>query len=302
MTPDEERARLGRGFAPPWACAWGQDEYGVYACFRVGDVEQRMRWVAPGEFLMGSPKEEAGRFPDPEGPQHSVTLTTGCWIADTPCTQALWEVVMGSNPSDYVSPRRPVEQVSWTDVQEFIRRLNERVEALQAGLPAEAQWEYACRAGTTTATYAGDLDILGERNAPRLDNIAWYGGNSGMDYDLEHGWDSSNWKEKQYEHNRAGTREVAQKQPNPWGLFDMLGNVYEWCADGKRDYEAAVVADPVGQGSRRVIRGGSWDGRARSVRAAYRGWDDPGYRNDNLGFRLIRGQGHARASPAGNQQ
>ena len=98
-------------------------------------------------------------------------------------------------------------------------------------LPSEAQWEYACRAGTETALYSGNLEILGERNAPALDPIAWYGGNSGVDFDLKDGHDSSDWSEKQYPHTRAGTRPVKLKRVNPWGLYDLLGNVWEWTQD-----------------------------------------------------------------------
>ncbi|MEE8525992.1 MAG: SUMF1/EgtB/PvdO family nonheme iron enzyme, partial [Thermoanaerobaculia bacterium] len=129
-------------------------------------------------------------------------------------------------------------------------------------------------------------------NAPVLDAIAWYGGNSGVDFELEDGWDSSDWPEKQYPHVFAGTRPVAKKAPNPWGLYDMLGNVHEWCSDFWADsYEGAEIVDPSGpeKGSSRVIRGGSWISVARDVRAAYRDRYDPGYRDDGLGFRLARG-------------
>jgi formylglycine-generating enzyme required for sulfatase activity len=266
---------------------------------RVGEVEQRMRWIEPGTFVMGSPEGEAGRL-EWEGPQHEVMLTEGYWLADTPCTQALWQEVMGGNPSRFRSPKRPVERVSWDDVQELFGKLNERVPGLEARLPTEAQWEYACRAGTTTATWAGDLRIRGENDAPLLDDIAWYGGNSGVGYELAEGSDSSGWPNKQYPHTRAGTRAVGLKRPNPWGLYDMLGNVYEWCADMYASYQPGAVKDPVGTvGPGRVIRGGSWVSGARGVRAAYRLWSEPGYRLDYLGFRLARGQGlRSPASPA----
>jgi formylglycine-generating enzyme required for sulfatase activity len=290
---------LERGAAPDWASQWGEDRFGVFASFRVGEVRQRMRWIRPGRFLMGSPESEDGRFEN-EGPQHEVTLTRGFWLGETELTQALWEAVMETNPSRFQSPTRPVEQVSWNDVQEFLVRLEERVPGLAARLPTEAEWEYACRAGTTASTYAGELEILGENNGPRLDPIAWYGGNSRVEFELEAGYDSSDWPEKQYEHSRAGTHPVAGKAPNAWGLYDMLGNVYEWCEDGPRDYSAEAAVDPRGPaaGPGRVYRGGSWIGEARYARAAFRRvWHEQLARYGDLGFRLARGQG-APGSPS----
>jgi formylglycine-generating enzyme required for sulfatase activity len=164
-------------------------------------------------------------------------------------------------------------------------------------LPTEAEWEYACRAGTTTALYTSDIEILGERNASALDPIAWYGGNSGVDFELDNGWDSSDWDEKQYPHTRAGTRPVGLKDVNPWGLCDMLGNVWEWCADHWHDsYNGAPVDgtawidSDAGAGTRRVLRGGSWNSFARSVRSAYRHAFDPGIRYYIIGFRCVRVQ------------
>jgi len=284
---------LRKATRPQWAHAAGRDRFGLWASFRVGEVVQRMRWIPPGRFWMGSPETEEGR--DSWESRHQVTLTQGFWLADAPCTQALWEVVMGENPSRFRSPRRPVEQVSWDDVQQFVQRLNQRTETLDVGLPTEAQWEYACRAGTETSTYAGEMQILGDRNAPILDEITWYGGNSGVGYELSDGDDASKWPEKQHPRTRVGTRDVALKQPNAWGLYDMLGNVYEWCADAwsyGQDYDPGSVSDPFqADGPYRVIRGGSWDSYARRVRAAYRRGNEPGLRYDYLGFRLARGQG-----------
>ncbi len=281
---------LDQGHPPPWACGWGKDRHGVFVEFAVGDVEQRLRWIEGGTFQMGSPESEAGR--DDDEHLHEVTLTEGFWLADTPCTQALWEAVMGTNPSEFVTPDRPVEKVSWEDAQAFLTRLGERVPGLSPRLPTEAEWEYACRAGTETATYAGDLEILGENNAPVLDAIAWYGGNSGHNFDLPEGYDSIGWREKQYDHSKAGTRKVKTRKPNPWGLYDTLGNVWEWCEDWYAPYDVNVQRDPVHrtEGSDRVFRGGSWIFNARNVRAAYRYHLAPSSRDLVLGFRLARGQ------------
>ena len=289
------------GSPPDWASGWGQDRFGVYVAFRIGAATQRMRWIPPGRFWMGSREDEAGRF-NWEGPRHEVTLTEGFWLFDTPCTQALWEAVMGENPSKFVSPTRPVEQVSFEDVQRFLARVNECVPGLSLELPSEAQWEYACRARTETATYVGAMVIIGEANAPVLDPIAWYRGNSGVDFDLADGWDSSDWKEKQYDHAKAGTRKVGLKKPNPWGLHDMLGNVWEWCADAWHDSYAGAPTDGLardgGGAASRVIRGGSWFELARDVRAAFRNRLDPADRDVIIGFRCARVQS---ASAAGGR-
>jgi formylglycine-generating enzyme required for sulfatase activity len=246
---------------------------------------------------MGSPDDEPGRWDD-EGPRHWVTLTRGYWMMDTPCTQALWEAVLTDeeNPSYFQDADRPVEQVSWEDVQRFVGRLNGLIPGLDCGLPTEAQWEYACRAGSETALYrtagaGGAIEILGANNAPALDSIAWYGGNSGVEFDLDDGWDSEDWDEKQYPHVKAGTRKVSGKAANGWGLYDMLGNVWEWCADSKRAYGEDLVVDPVGASfESRAIRGGSWDSHARGVRCAYRDQYSLRYSRNYLGFRLVRVQ------------
>jgi len=301
----------------------GRDRFGLHADFTVPgtEVTQRMRWIPPGRFAMGSPDDEPGRF-GAEGPVHEVTLAAGFWLFDTPCTQALWTAVMNTladgkalptdlvgrrgrwpsvkamvNPSRFASPNRPVEQVSFDDLWIFINQLNALLPGLDLTLPSEAEWEYACRAGTETATYAGAMEILGANNAPVLDPIAWYGGNSGKDFDLANGHDSSGWPDRQYDHKRAGTRPVAMKAPNAWGLYDMLGNVWEWCADtwhggydgAPEDGSAWLNSVPEGE-ARRVLRGGSWFDFARFVRAAFRNLDDPDVRDDLSGFRCARVQ------------
>jgi formylglycine-generating enzyme required for sulfatase activity len=280
---------------PAWAAAAGCDAFGVWAEVAVRGVRFKLRRVPGGRFLMGSPPFEAGRNRDEE--QRRVELT-GHWMAETAVTQALWQAVMGENPSRFVDPQRPVEQVSWDDCQRFVARLNELVPGLSVSLPTEAQWEYACRAGEAAATYAGEMEILGDNNAPVLDAIAWYGGNSGVGFELADGWDSSDWPEKQHPHERAGTRRVSEKRPNGLGLYDMLGNVYEWCADWYGDYPRGLVHDPTGPetGDVRVLRGGSWVSFARYVRAAYRIHVRPGDRSGHVGCRLSRGQGELRAA------
>jgi formylglycine-generating enzyme required for sulfatase activity len=250
------------------------------------EVIQRLRWIPPGRFWMGSPEGEPGHYGD-EGPRHLVTLTQGFWLFDTLCIQALWQAVMRENPSNFKSPTRPVEQVGWDDIQRFLDQINAQISGLDLTLPSEAQWEYACRAGTETAIYTGDLAILGERNAPALDPIAWYGGNSGVDFDLKGGHDSAGWKEKQYPHAWAGTRPVGLKQANPWGLYDMLGNVWEWTQDHwHADYRSAPTDGSAWEdsdsGALRVCRGGSWNIFARSVRAACRLRYVPGFRYGDL--------------------
>ena len=219
-------------------------------------------WIPAGRFLMGSPEDEEGRFPGER--QREVGISEGYWIKKHEVTQGEWVTVMGTNPSEFSScgPRCPVENASWRDMQELIRRLN----ALDAGraygyrLPTEAEWEYAARAGTTGARY-GELDA-----------IAWHGHNSGY-----------------------RTHPVGQKRANAWGLHDMLGNVWEWTGDRYGGYPFGSVTDPRGpeSGSYRVIRGGGQGSDAREVRSANRFNSDeyslrPGHRYFNIGFRLVR--------------
>jgi len=285
---------LIRGNPPEWASAWGQDELGVWVEFTLENVSQRLRWIPAGTFRMGSPEGEPGRYDD-EGPLHPVRIRQGFWLFDTPVTQALWQAVMGENPSRFPSPERPVERVSWDDCNDFLERINQRISGLQLLLPSEAQWEYACRAGEQGAIYTGALEIPGDGNAPALDPIAWYGGNSGVGFELENGETIGYLSDRQYPDNPSGTHPVGQKRPNPWGLYDMLGNVWEWTADAWHgSYEGAPADgsawDEGKAGAGRVYRGGSWGGLARSCRCAYRYWDRPDFRNRLLGFRPARAQ------------
>ena len=247
-------------------------------------------WIPAGQFVMGSPEGEEGRYGDEV--QHEVRISRGYWLGKYEVTQGEWEAVMGGNSSTFkeCGPGCPVETVSWDDVQEFIRRLNKRDSAsgYRYRLPTEAEWEYAARAGSAAATPGGDLRILGANNAPVLDGQAWYGGNSGVSYGG--GYACSGWEEKQYESERCGTHPVGQKRANGWGLHDMLGNVWEWTADWYGRYPSGSVTDPEGpwSGSDRVVRGGGWADNARNVRSATRGGDSPGYRDNSVGFRLVR--------------
>ncbi|MDS4030089.1 MAG: formylglycine-generating enzyme family protein [Candidatus Contendobacter sp.] len=303
---DREHLTFRRLTKPEWASAIGRDRFGLWCEIAVepkrgGEpVIQRLRWIPLGRFWMGSPEEETRglakddderKWFERERPRHLVTLTEGYWLFDTPCTQALWEAVMEKNPSRFQSPTRPVERVSWHDAQDFLKQLNGRIPGLDLTLPSEAQWEYACRAGIETAIYTGELAILGQCNAPALHDIAWYSGNSGVDFDLADGENSSAWLEKQYPHTKAGTQPVKLKRANPWGLHDMLGNVWEWCQDGMRSYDAEAQTNPTGlldAGAGRIVRGGSWYDVAHRVRSASRFALHPDFRNDNIGFRCAR--------------
>ena len=244
-------------------------------------------WVPAGEFLMGSTSKESD---DDEQPITRVRINQGFWLGKYEVTQEQWEAVMGSNPSNFQNcgPDCPVERVSWDDVQEFIGKLNAAAGGNRYRLPTEAEWEYAARAGSRTDTPAGDLRILGMNNAPLLDGIAWYGGNSGVSYAA--GYDCSDWGEKQYASSRCGTHPVGRKAPNAWGLHDMLGNVWEWTQDWYGSYPGGSVTDPQGSasGSGRVRRGGSWGIGARACRASNRYYFSPGRRSYALGFRLLR--------------
>ena len=214
-------------------------------------------YVPPGTFIMGSPPYEPGRYHDEI--RHQVTLTHGFYMQTTPVTQGQWTAIMGINPSHFndCGDNCPVEQISWNEVQKFIRRLNQRT-GKSYRLPTESEWEYACRTGTRTRFFFGNSDS-------QLGLYAWYDENSGRT-----------------------THPVAQKQPNAWGLYDMYGNVWEWCSDWYGDYPSGSVTDPAGpaSGDNRVIRGGSWNCDARYCRSAIRGGYGPGFRFYNLGFRL----------------
>jgi len=228
---------------------------GTRTTVRVGSQEIALRWCPPGSFQMGSPSSEKDR--DNDETQHRVTLTKGFYMGETEVTQGLWQEVMGANPSyNEVGDNYPVEKVSWNNCQDFLSKLNAKAPAgWRFALPTEAQWEYACRAGTTGA-YGG---------SGNLDEMGWYDGNSG---------------------NK--THPVAQKRANAWGLYDMHGNVWEWCADWFGNYQRGAVTDPTGGAlGGRVLRGGSYWDLPRGCRSAYRLRHIPGGRDRLFGFRLL---------------
>ena len=225
--------------------------------FNVNGVSFKVVKVADGTFQMGATSEQGKDFLDDRKPVHSVTLSD-YYIGQTEVTQELWEAVMGSNPSYFKdNNQRPVENVSWYDCQEFIEKLN-RLTGKNFRLPTEAEWEYAARGGSKSKGYK----YSGSNNP---DAVAWYNKNSG-----------------------SKTHPVATKQANELGLYDMSGNVWEWCKDWYGGYSSNSQNNPIGAstGSYRVLRGGSWGSYARSVRVSSRHNCAPVYRYFNFGLRL----------------
>ncbi len=224
----------------------------------VNDIQYNMVWVEGGTFRMGATSEQGGDVWDCEKPVpvHSVTLS-GYYIGKTPVTQALWKAVMGSNPSSFKGDNRPVERVSWDDCQEFIRKLNS-LTGQNFRLPTEAEWEFACRGGNNSGGYKYS-------GSNYIDDVAWYDGNSGYE-----------------------THPVATKSPNELGIYDMSGNVWEWCSDWEGVYTSGAQTNPKGpyDGSDRMYRGGSWGSSTGRCRSSYRNSISPVYRNDFLGLRL----------------
>ena len=231
-----------------------------------GGVKVKLCGIPAGSFTMGSPAGEACRIDDEK--QVRVTLTKAFWMPATEFTLAQWQAVMGSNPSNFKGADLPVETVSWNDVQDCLKAMNSKA-PLPSGwkwaLPTEAQWEYACRAGTTTAFSFGDTATAAEAN---FDGNYPYGTTR-----------KGTYLEK--------TSSVGSYKANAWGLYDMHGNVREWCADA---WDGSTVlpggTDPLGtNGDNRVNRGGSWLNYGHSSRCAYRYRNTPEDRNDYLGFR-----------------
>ena len=225
---------------------------------RVNGVDFKMVKVEGGTFSMGATSEQTN-YDNDEKPVHSVTLSD-YYIGETEVTQELWQAVMGRNPSEFkVNNQRPVESVSWNACQKFIKKLN-RLTGKEFRLPTEAEWEYAARGGKYCKDYV--YKYSGSNNP---DEVAWYGSNSG---------------------NK--THSVASKKANKLGLYDMSGNVWEWCSDWYGLYDSYSQTNPKGpsKGANRVIRGGSWSDFDRGVRVSYRYIRTPDFRSSNFGLRL----------------
>ena len=234
------------------------------------DVKLEMVKIPAGTFLMGAPLGELGRRNNEM--LHKVTITKAFWIGKYEVTQAQWRALLNDNPSLYVGSDHPVEQVSWNDAKEFCDKLNEHFknqlpDGYVFNLPTEAQWEYACRAGTATALNNG-LNLTSLRHpCPHIDKVGWYTGNSGV----------------------RGPKKVGGKKPNAWGLYDMHGNIQEWCLDSCDDYTAEDATDPLldSFSFRRALRGGCWAFAAAHCRSASRQKGMATRRYAHVGFRLV---------------
>ncbi len=255
---------------PVWASADGEDQYGRWASFSVNDVVVKMRFVKAGSFIMG---QEGDRFAVP----HPVLLTQDYWMAETETTQALWEGLMPENPSSVRNELHPVYRVSWFDCQEFFKKINDVVPGLSARFPTEAQWEYACRAGSTSLYYWGDDSS--EETAKRH---MWYEKNA----------DGSMWTNPHAQ--TTGEQPVRMTLPNAWGLYDMSGNIGEWCQDWAGNYAQGCLVDPQGikqdanEWYQRIHRGGGWDFDVSNNRSSARGSSAPDDgENYLIGFRFV---------------
>ena len=254
-------------FPESWASDWGEDPFGLWMAFTYKGVRQIFRWIEPGTFAMGSPVEEPERWQDEI--QHTVTLTQGFWLADSTVTQALWQAVMNENPSHFKGTYRPVDSVSWDKAQDFIGKMNSMKPELSLCLPTEAQWEYACRAGTQTPFSFG----------------------SQIDSDLVNFNGTHPYNNGKPSQDRRETVEVKTLPANAWGLYEMHGNVWEWCQDWYGDYSSQPVIDPkvLESSDSRVLRGGSWFSGGGHCRSAGRYYYSPDNALYAIGFRLARG-------------
>jgi formylglycine-generating enzyme required for sulfatase activity len=228
----------------------------------VNSLGMKFVWISPGKFVMGSPKEEKERESEI---QHKVTLTKGFYMGATTVTQEEWQALMGNNPSHFTGQKNlPVDSVSWDDCQQFIKKLRDQDKKLYR-LPTEAEWEYACRAGTTTPFYLGE-NISTEQ----------------VNYNGDH-----TYADSKQGVNRKKSTPVGSFPANRWGLHDMHGNVWNWCQDWHADYPQKDVVNPQGPdaGRVRVLRGGSWYYEPGYCRSAHRHVGGPDVRYANVGFR-----------------
>jgi formylglycine-generating enzyme required for sulfatase activity len=235
----------------------GRTQWILQSATITNSIGMQMKLIRAGEFLMGSPDSDEDADLDAK-PHHRVQITTPFYLGVTAVTQDQYPQLMGDNPSHFRGdPRCPVEQVSWEDAVGFCRKLSEK-DGRVYRLPTEAEWEYACRVGTTTKWCCGN-------DEKQLDRVAWYDANAGY-----------------------ATHPVGKKEPNAWDLYDMLGNVWEWCEDGWRNYTVDEAVDPKGPSTAtgRVIRGGSWRSESRTCRSAFRGRGSPAIPFPGLGFRV----------------
>lgn len=257
------RPRIVANLLPSWSTINGSDQYGQWADLTIGGDALRFRLVHSGKYLMGSPISEPGRNDD-EG-QKSVSISNPYWISDSECTQAFWSSIMTSNPSKIKGDKLPVVNISWDDCQVFLGRLNRKVHGLSARLPSEAEWEYACRAGTQSSFPCN------------ADESCWSQENSGLTLHA-----------------------VRLKLPNPWGLYDMNGNTYEWCSDWYASYSIRPLVDPDEAPNPalplKVIRGGSFTRSLTQCRSATRGVNPPQLGAIDIGFRFLIDQSSTRES------
>lgn len=251
---------------PDWCVDIGTDKLGIYADLEIGSDTLKFRLIIPGTFYMGSPNSEEGR----EGDEviHAVTISRAFWLSDTVVTQSVWETIMPKNPSYFPGKYNPVEGISWAEYTTFMCKLNEKRDSSTLfRLPTEAEWEYSCRAGTTTAFYFGDNITTEQAN---------FDGSKDIDGNIKEGV------------FRRSTVPVKTFAPNPWGLYEMHGNVLEICSDWYSHYSSGHVIDPCGPktGDYVVLRGGSWYDAASFSRSAKREKTLPIPGNGDFGIRI----------------